>query len=349
MGNESSGNHCGGQWLEQSCFLSFQIRGFEGPLSRAEKAHSHSTCKGWCQNQGWFTWALSRRKKYLLRLKWWWIMVFFRLNLSTLISRWLTVNIRCAESVVILSSGSSTGGSCPSAVCRQMCPSFIFPVSEWVLTLEMPFTQGRCWRLGQPIDVFTELGKVVYIFFPLLKIVGQNGLHLCVNPMVGMLVGFFRTCTIWYAKCWQLDLVLPYTHIQLFTLHKVGVTPHEVGHFTVDHTQNHGKCLFTWQNCGESSFRWGMGAKQKSEWCLPVLCKGNLFCAKAILLHRSLKSRHNCDLSPFYTSRTINVKMTQPHQEQPFYTVDKMAVDFQMGKAWHGCCKEAFLNLKSET
>lgn len=178
----------------------------------------------------------------------------------------------------------------------------------------------------------------------------MDGLHPCVNPAVGMLVGFFfRTCRIWYAKCWQLDLVLPYTHMQLLTLHKVGATPCEVGHFTVDHTQSHGKCLFTWQNCGESSFRWGMDAKQKSESCLPVLCKGSLFCAKVIFLHRSLKSRHNGDLSLSYTSRTVNVKMTQPHQEQPLYTIDKLAVDFQAGKVWHGCYRGAFLNLKSKT
>lgn len=112
---------------------------------------------------------------------------------------------------------------------------------------------------------------------------------------------------------------------------------------------SHGKCLFTWQNCGESRFRWGMDAKQKSESYLPVLCKGNLFCAKVIFLRHSLKSRHNCDLSLFYTSRTISVKMTQPHQEQPLYTIDKMAVDFQVGEVWHGCYRGAFLNLKSKT
>lgn len=129
----------------------------------------------------------------------------------------------------------------------------------------MPFTRERCAGLGQPVDVFTELGKVTSS--PYYKLQGRMDRFLVWAPWSACC--FSGLGPAGYAKCWQLDLLFPYTQIQLFTLHKVGVTPCEVGHFTVDHMHSHGKCLFTWQSCGESSFRWGwMLNRNQSDACL---------------------------------------------------------------------------------
>lgn len=53
------------------------------------------------------------------------------------------------------------------------------------------------------------------------------------------------------------------------------------------------------------------------ERCLRVLCKLNPSCAKEILLPRSFQEGIVVIQVFFYTSRTINVKMTRPRQGQP--------------------------------